>query len=266
MKLQQILLPILLMGAFGAYALWMMSKRKKMMANLGPAFRAFFERTGYRYTDIAQAPLDEQVRKAEADMTALQRGTKAYEMRVVRDFHGLPVYHHNYMGAPPAGSGSSATTVMSCRWSVPLAQPPRVLWEVADRSLSGMGKAVKEAFSNMERNWAPTYQVRVDTGDAQLDGRFQIYAQDAQAAHAVPGILATPGMKEALLACPEVCLCVLPGEVYFSDPFQKNLRSAMGGTLGMMAMGFDMEKMLDIQIPVHDKITELLAQTARASA
>ena len=59
---------------------------------------------------------------------------------------------------------------------------------------------------------------------------------------------------------------VAPDSVRFSDPLQKNVTGAMGGTVGMMAMGSDMMKMMELSIPVHDRMAELLAVLARACA
>jgi hypothetical protein len=49
----QMLRPIVLVALFGAYAVWSMKKRK---AGMGPAFRMFFERIGYRHAEIPDAP------------------------------------------------------------------------------------------------------------------------------------------------------------------------------------------------------------------
>jgi hypothetical protein len=39
----------------------------------------------------------------------------------------------------------------------------------------------------------------------------------------------------------------------------------MGGTVGMMAVGLDYGKFMQLSIPIHDRIAELLAVAMRAS-
>jgi hypothetical protein len=258
----QTLLPLLLVAVFGAYAVWMMLKRKKAVQNLGPAFRRFFEQTGYRFTEIRNAPLEEHVQLLEQKTRDLQGGTGSYSLDLVRDFHGVPVRYQMYMGAPQT-SGSDAGWVMWCRWSMALDQAPRVLWEVADKKLASMGKAIKEAFTKTKRKWEPAYSQRIEVDDPELKGRFMVYGEDPEA---VVVVLQNPALKQHLLDSTEVDLCVARNEVYFSDPFQKNLRAGMGGTLGAMATGLDYGKMMDLSIPVHDRITELLAVAMRASS
>lgn len=254
-------LPLLLLVAFAAYAFWMMKKRKQGLQNLGPAFQRFFEQTGYRHAELGGAPLEEHVRLSEEATRQLYRGAQKHEMHLVRDFHGLEVHHDSYIGAPQSKS-SRYQRVMWCRWSVALAQPPRVLWQVADKTLGSMGKAVMEAFSNTTREWSPLYPHRIPTGDRELDKRFVVYGEDPEA---VVRVMATPGLKELLLGCAEVDLSVERSRAVFSDPSQKNMLAAMGGTVGAMAVGFDYGKYMDLTIPVHERITELLALSLRAS-
>lgn len=259
MQSSQLMITILLLAAFGGFAVFTMAKRKKAMANLGPAFRRFFETTGFRFAEMPQAPLDDHVRLAEQKMREMSKGK--FEQHLVKNFQGMPLHHEQTMCSE--WRAGTTTTTMSCRWTMPLAQPPRVLWQIADKSLSGLGKAVKEAFSNTTRDWSPTYRTRIETGDPVLDKRFVIFGHDAGS---VVRLLATPGLKELLLACTEVDLCVRESDVYFADPFQKNIRAGMGGTLGAMAIGTDYGKFVDSTIPVHERMGQLLALAARVSS
>jgi hypothetical protein len=61
-------------------------------------------------------------------------------------------------------------------------------------------------------------------------------------------------------------LTVSGGEVRFADPLQKNLRAGLGRALGQMAIASDLSKQMELSIPVHGRICELLAVTARAVA
>jgi hypothetical protein len=252
-------IPILLMVAFAGYAVFAMSRRKKALANIGPAMRLFFERTGYRYQEIPTQPLEAQVDLAQARITELYAGTRAFEQNLVRDYYGVAVYHSQYMG--PAKDRKNVN-VRSCDWRIRFAQPPRILWQIADASLDSLAKGVKEAFSNTKRVWSAAYPNRVQTGDPDIDKRFVVYAVDPNAARHV---LATPGLRDLLLGCTEVDLCVRPDHVVFADPEQKNLTGAMGGVVGQMAAGYDFGKIFELTVPVHDKIAQLLALVARAS-
>jgi hypothetical protein len=260
MQTSQLMLPVILMAAFGAYAVWTMARRKKALQDLGPAFRRFFEQTGYRHAEIVQAPLEDQVRLGEQKLQQMFRGGAAHETHYVRNYHGALVHHRSYVGGETRGL--SQVTVCSCTWTLPLAPPPRALWQIADRSLTGVGKALKEAFSSTTRDWSPVYPTRIETGNPELDRRYVVYGVDPEA---VRRALAAPGLAELLAGCVEVDLCVRPDGVTFSDPFQKNIRAGMGGTIGVMAGGFDYGRFMDSTIAIHERIAQLLAVSARAS-
>lgn len=249
----QMLLPIVLMLLFGAYTVYTMKKRR---ASMGPAARMFFERTGYRYADIPNASLDEQA--AYGEKLVSNAGRKGYEIHWVRDFHGVPIHWRQAYKMNDQGGWA-----ISAAWSVPLAKTPRVLVQIAEKSLRGIGKAVKEVFSNMERKWEPIYPKEVTSGDAELDARLVFLGEDEGE---VRRVLSAPGLKELLLGCVEVDVTVHRDEVRFADPLQKNVRAGMGGMVGMMAMGSDMGRMMELSIPVHDRMAELLATLARACA
>jgi hypothetical protein len=251
MQSSQLMMTVVLFGGFIAFAIFMTVKRRKAMANLGPAFRRFFEQTGYRIAELGNAPLDEHARIAAENSKAMSKGT--FAQHLVKDFHGIPLHHESTMSTE--WRAGTTVTSMSCRWAIPTGQPPRVLWQIADRSLSGFGKALKEAFSNTSRNWKPTYPQRVETGDPELDKRFVVFCVDPSTTlHA----LAAPGLKQQLLACTEVDLCVEAQQVTFSDPFQKNIRAGMPITM-------DYARFMDATIPIHERIAQLLVATARAS-
>ena len=52
----------------------------------------------------------------------------------------------------------------------------------------------------------------------------------------------------------------------FNDPSQENMTAAMGGMIGNMALGFDMAKRMELSIPVHDRVCDLLLALVRAPA
>jgi hypothetical protein len=244
---------IVLFLAFAGVALFYgQAMKRKRAASMGPAFRNFLQRTGYRYAELGDAPLEQQAAHGEAVMRDMAKG---FRVHMVRHAHGLTVHHHQ------AGHATDTGWCSSLSWSLPLAAPPRAVLQIADKSLAGFGKLVKEAFSNTRRTWTAAYPVPVAFGDPELDRRLVCYAEDGYAAQQV---LATPGLKERLLACAEVDLVVSRAAITFSDPFMKNLNAGLGSAAGRMAMGGDVNKMMELQVPVHDRIAELLAITARA--
>ena len=214
----------------------------------------FFERTGYRYVDILNQPIEAHMAYGEQLMKNAREG---YRIHMMRDYHGMPI--HNVMDYSFSGN----TTSMSYSWSLPLQQPPRVYLQVAEKNLRGFGKGVKEAFSNSERQWSQAYEHQVQTGDAALDGRFNIYSNDPQAAYHA---LSNPNLRQLLMQCTEVDLTVRQDQIRFADPNQKNVSAAMGGMLGAMAAASNPSKMMELSIPVHEHLAQLLATTYQACA
>ena len=172
-----------------------------------------------------------------------------YRLHMLRDYSGVPVHSYQQVVV------KNRYTSVSYSWTTPLSKTPHTLFEVADKSLSSTGKAIKEAFSDHSRCWTPTYKTQVHSSDLELDKRFVFYGQDAAA---VRFLINQPGMRDLLLGCAEVDLVVSANEVSFSDPAQKNLRAAMAGK----GISTDVMKMTELSIPVHDHIAALLARTA----
>jgi len=249
----QLLFPIAIMAVFLAYTLYTIRRRK---AGMPDAFRMFFERTGYRYADIHDQPLEHHVMHGQTLMANARNG---YHIHMLRDYYGLPV--HSVQELSHRREGGRSVTSMSASWSCPLPQQPRVFLQVADRSLSGFRKGLKEAFSNSERAWEAVYPQEVASGDHDLDRRFHFFGYDPAA---VQYALSAPGLKDLLLGCAEVDLCVYADRIVFADPVQKNMTAGMGGTIGMMAMGSNMMKYMEATIPVHDRIAQILGTTVRA--
>jgi hypothetical protein len=241
----------ILLAAFIAYFIWMKGKTNKMMADAAPAMQRFFEHTGYRYAHMKDAPLDAHVQLA---VQAFK--TPAQETTYVRDFHGLPITYSS--GMKTTNSGYQTW----CFWSAPLSKP-RVLLQIADKSLSSVGKAVKEAFSNTTRHWNQEYPTAITSGDPAIDARFNIFGPDN--ADAVRAVLQTPGLKDMLLGCAEVDICVRENEVVYNDPSQKLTTAGAGGYVGSMAMGLDIGKRLESTYPVHEQVAQALATFARAT-
>ena len=248
--------PVIMLLAFAGYFVWTMQKRKSALAGFGPAAQSFFERTGFRYAEMAQAPIDAHVARAVQESQNYTPGDRT--IHYVRSFHGLPIhFRQTYEHQDNAFH-------VSCHWSAPLSRPPRIPFHIADKSLDSVGKMVKEAFSNSQRVWSAKHPHRVQTGNPQIDGRFMVFGQDPQA---VAWLLSqNPGLVSLLMSCVEVDLYVDAASAVFADPLQKNMNQAMGGMVGNMALGFDLAKRMDLSVPVHDRMSEILAHAVRASA
>lgn len=247
--------PVLMLLAFGGYYAWMMSKRSQAMTQLPAAMASFFQRTGFRYADMPPEPLDLHVQRAMQESQNWAPGDRL--THYVRHFQGLAVHHRQSYVSTDSGFS------MSCNWSADLPGPSRIPFHVADRSLSSVGKAVREAFSNTTRVWSPKHPHAVQTGIPQIDSRFVVFGQDPNAVAWL--FQQNPALVGALLQQVEVDLWVDSREAVFADPMQKNMNAAMGGMAGQMALGFDYAKRMDMSIPVHDRISNLLAMAVRAS-
>lgn len=248
-------MPVVLLLAFGAYWFWMMKSRQQGMAGLGPAMHGFFQRSGFRYADMPPEPLERHVQRAMHEAQNWTPGDRV--IHYVRDFRGLPIHHRSAYVSTDEGFS------MSCSWSAMLMQAPRIPFHIADKSLSSLGKAFREAFSNTTRVWSPKHPQPVQTGIPQIDGRFVVFGQDPNAVRWM--FQQNPALVSAILQCTEVDLWVDAREAFFADPMQKNMTAAMGGMVGQMAMGFDYAKRMDMSLPVHDRMSELLALAVRVS-
>jgi hypothetical protein len=221
------------------------------------AYRRFFEATGYRYAEIADAPVDAQVTDALRRMQEAMRDPYK-KTHMVREREGLAVHWEQETRADRGGGWST-----SCDFTAPLKARPATLWHVAERSFGSKTEALKGMVTNLEHNWKPAFATRIETGDAAFDKRFQLYGDDEGAVRA---ILGDASLKSALLAMTEVDLRVLPDRVSFADPLMNNLRAAYGGNAGMIAAAGDPGRLMEMSTPFHNHVAALIVTAARLSA
>jgi hypothetical protein len=252
----QIIIMVVFLGLFGAYFFWMQKKRAGAMANAGAAMQMFFERTGYRYPALPAEPIQAHLDRATADVNAMGSGNSS--IVYVRNAGRLLVTFEQ------SSSSSGNTYSISCSWRANLPAQPRVPFQIADKSFDSTLKAVGDAFSNSKRVWHAAFPTRIQTGIPEVDSKYVVYGHDPQAVTAA--LRANPGLVALLNQCVEVDLTVGPQEVVFGDPMQTNMQAAMGGMVGNMALGFDMGKRMELSIPVHDRMADILVQSARAAA
>ena len=84
----QAIFAIVFIGLSLVYMVWMKGKAKQGLANARPAFQSFFERTGYRYADIAEQGVEAQVERAYHD-AAHPDPSGNVNLHYVRAFHGV---------------------------------------------------------------------------------------------------------------------------------------------------------------------------------
>jgi hypothetical protein len=251
----QYILPVIMLAALGAFAFFRMSKMSGALANSGPGMHAFFQHTGYRYEGMAPEPVESHAQRAVADMQRL--ASQGGDKHCIRNVQGVPIRWSE--GSKITDSGYAFWS----EWSAAATHAPRVLVHIADRSLGGLGKAVGEVFSNIRSDWSPRYPVRVQTGIPQVDERLAVFGNDPAAVQAF--LHQNPALVAMLLRCAHVDLWNEPHRAAFADPMQKNVTAALGGTSGQVALAFDVAKRMELSIPVHDHIGEILATMSRSA-
>jgi hypothetical protein len=249
---------VVLLGVVG-YVGFVMWRQRSALASAGPAFTSFFTKTGYQYPDLPGQPPEAQAQRAMQDG---QRGTAYTGYHYVRDFHGMRVDHHASWGSATDENGRPVHR-MSNQWDATFPQPLRFGLHIADRRLdSTLQQLASEVLLRKRRIFQPRFPHRVETGVPSIDSRFVVYASDPDHARAV--LAGQPALVALLDGWAELDVAVGGQGGSFADPELKNMNAAMGGTIGNMAVGFDYQKRLDLSIPVHDRVAELLGTLGRA--
>jgi hypothetical protein len=253
--------PLVIVALAFGYSVWMRGRAANALANAGPAFTQFFQRTGYRYFDIQNQPPEAQTQRAMDDAKKPPSGGK-HQLHYVRNYHGLPIHYISASGFEQRDGNQ--VYVVSNQWEAELPAPPRIPVHIADKRLDSTMKAVGEMFSSSKRVFSPKCSQRVKTGVPQIDGQFVVFGEDAAAVAAL--FQQNPALVALLSDWAEVDVAVTRHNVVFADPIQKNMQAAMGGTVGNMALGVDYGKRTELSIPVHERVAELMAALARATA
>jgi hypothetical protein len=256
-----IALTIVMIALALGYTFWMRSRASKALADARPAFVSFFQRTGYRYADMAEAPPEAQAERSFADAKN-PRANGTHDLHYVRDYHGIRMHYSSSNGTRK--EGSKTIYWYSNQWGADVPNPPRIPLHIADKSLDSTLKAVKEAFSNSKRVFSPKCSQRVQTGVPAIDARFVVFGENPQAVQWL--FQQNPGLVQMLEGWAELDISITHGQAVFADPSYKNMTAAMGGGIGSMALGFDYGKRLELAIPVHDRVGDLFATLIRATA
>jgi hypothetical protein len=241
-------------GALAGSFVWSKQKLARRWLAASQSFREFLEQTGFRVMGAEAADLRQQ---AELALSALGQEGGERGQEWVRDCSGVEVRHffrrlrkqgrHYYW----------------CRWSTRFAQPPRIGLQVIEKRLVGKLSQVDGLIENKSYEWRQRFPNQVQLADAELAQRFIVYGNDPAL---VLTALGANGVRGALLACKQVDLSVDAEGAVFSDPFRENLLAALGGGVGLRLVDRDARAVTQIILPVHDRVSWLLAALTRACA
>jgi hypothetical protein len=257
----QLIFVVAFMALAVGYMFFMKKKAAEGLANARPAFHAFFERTGYRYSDIEQLPVESQVDRAYHD--AAHPDPKGnIDLHYVRNFHGVRIHYRSKTWVEE--KLNSRTYYRSNSWNAEVPQPPRIPIHIADKSLDSMVKKVGDAFSNSKRQFSPKCSTKVVTGIPSIDDKYVVYGENPDAVRHL--LSQNPNLVALLQDWAEVDCWVTADGSCFNDPSYSNITAAMGGMVTNMAMGFDYGKRTEMTIPVHERVAELLGTLVRTTA
>jgi hypothetical protein len=257
----QIALTIVFIALALGYTFWMRSRAAKALTDAKPAFVSFFQRTGYRYADMPDAPPEAQAERSFTDAKT-PRPNGNYDIHYVRDYHGIRMHYSSSNGSRK--EGSKTIYWYSNQWEAEVPAPPRIPVHIADKSLDSTLKAVKEAFSNSKRVFTPKCSQRIQTGVPAIDDKFVVFGDNPEAVQWL--FQQNPGIVQLLGGWAQLDVSITQGRAVFADPSNQNMTAAMGGGIGSMALGFDYAKRLELGIPVHDRVGDLFAALIRATA
>ena len=260
MPTQMIIMGVFMLGAVG-YSVWVRGKAKQQLENSRPAIRKFFEVTGYRYADMEQQPIEAHVERNYRAFAEPNNPDRS-NVHMVRNFHGVRI--HQVTRNWSEKNGTTTTIYSSNQWDAEVPAPPRIPVHIADKSLASVLKTVGEAFSNSKRHFEPKCSQKVETGVPSIEDKYVVYGENPDAVRHL--FQQNPGLVSLLQNWGEMDLWITARGATFNDPSSKNITAAMGGMVGSMAIGFDVNKRTDAMLPVHDRIAELLATLVRATA
>lgn len=244
---------LFVLAAFGAIIGAVIHLRRKhkrrvsgrVLASLD-GVRTFFERSGYAFTHLRGAPVEQQVAHWQDKYTKHNHGQGGYDLEFIRTFDGVELGWHQVTFV------EGRTRVWSESWRITPTPAPRVHLHVSERA-------------NLERTskgWQPAFSTPVTTGDAAFDARFVVYAPEDTPA--VRAVLATPPVRAALDALSYVDLRVLPDQVVCSDPLDQNLSAVLGEAAGLQGI-VNPGRTFMASLPIHDRVAKLLIDVAAAA-
>jgi len=241
-------------GALAGSFAWHKQKVARRWVVASQSCREFLEQSGFRVMGAEAADLGQQ---AELALRAIGQEGGERGQEWVRDCSGVEVRHF-FRRVRKKGSN-----YYWCRWSTRFAEPPRIGLQVVEKRLIGKLGQVDDLIENKIYEWRQLFPHQVHLTDAALAQRFIVYGNDPAL---VLTALGANGVRESLLACKHVDLSVDAEGAVFSDPFRENLLVALGGGVGPLLVGYDPRVVTQMILPVHDRVSWLLAALTRACA
>lgn len=243
------------------YSFWMRKRMTAAYENAKPMYVAFFQRTGYRFSDMPDASAEAQANRSFEDAKKPQTAG-SFDLHYIRDFYGVRLHYRSSSGWRK--DGTKQIFWRSNQWEADLPAPARTTIHIADKRLDSTMKAIGEIFSNSERVFNAKASQKVQTGIPEVDKNFVVFGEDPNAVRAL--FANNPGIVPLLSGWAELDVAVVGSHAVFADPAQNNMNAAMGGMTGNLALGLDVGKRIELSIPVHDRVAELMATLVRAAA
>jgi hypothetical protein len=242
---------VIAVATVGGIVLYAMKNGKELIE----AKRELFTTLGYRHADKPDAPIEEQLRiPPKFDLRT--RSSEEYLVKPVGQSAIVTFFHRTRQ--------EGRVRVSELDWTYRSGQAPRLLFQVADRSIAGgLGKAAFEAVSGTKRSFRATYPREVSTGNPDWDRRFLVLAQDDAAVGAALRGPDGVALFQALSALAEVDLTVLPDRIVLADPADQNRKAARGGLSGRLTMS--LVDQIRVSIPVHQLAFDSLEAAARVA-
>jgi len=246
-SLARIFLLLVIVGIGVAVVLLRKRKTERVDAvasTQAPLVRMFCERTGYAYADLRQAPPAAQAQRWEE---GYRRSTEGYPFKhhLVRPYQGLEVNWEN------ATRMELRTMIWSQTWWAPAPWPIHAPFHLTERKNLNQKLAPGQTVT-----WRPAFQRMVPIGDPELDHRFALFTPVDE--NRIRAILSNGQLRTAILQCVYVDLQVTPQGARFSDPKDDNATAILGGSAGFIQYVAQPGRRLEVTLPVHERIANIL--------
>jgi len=213
------------------------------VADSTPLVASFFARTGYAFDDLRNAPPAVQTQRWEE---LYRRSTEGHGLAInlVRFYQGIQVHWENVARYEYRKISWSQT------WSAPAPAPISAPFHLTER------RNLQPSQGSATSNWRPAFDRMVPIGDPELDHRFALFTPvDEQRIRA---IVTHPQLRQQLVASAYVDLRVMPDGARFSDPSDNNAVAMLGGPVASIPYLAAPGRKLEITVPLHDRVANIL--------
>lgn len=187
------LVVLLIVAASAGAIILFIRKAKGMKGDVDAARAEFLQQVGYGYVS-SLTPASSPVRRKNTPQGSFT--------------HEFEVY----------SKGGSKVTTQS--WELASPNPSRTSFQLVEKKMLSSGRALLNLVGPTKRTLTIAYPGPHPVGDAELDARFALYANDARGAVA---IVRQPDLRKALLELASVYLLVDESGATFCDPTDDNV-------------------------------------------